>query len=92
MGPVQVKLWAYQQENKELSDPFCNTIIVRNIDIENFSGKNFLLINPLSPIVRGLYFSNLVHRVLSYLSIRSERGRRENLGTRLGWVGENPGG
>ena len=65
---------------------------MRSIDIVNFSGKNFLPINPLSPIVHGLYFSNLVPRVLSYPSIRSERGRRENLGTRLGWVGENPGG
>ena len=56
---------------------------MRSIDIVNFSGKNFLPINPLSPIVHGLYFSNLVPRVLSYLSLLSERDRRENLGMRL---------
>ena len=72
--------------------PFLKCIVVKSFDNVNFSGKNFLPINPLSPIVHGLYFSNLVPRVLSHLSLLSERGRRENLGKRLGRVGENPGG
>ena len=71
---------------------------MKSFDNVNFSGKNFkfaMLIKfyPLTrSIVHGLYFSNLVPRVLPYLSLRSKRDRRENLGTRFGRVGENPGG
>ena len=78
--------------------PFLKCIVVKSFDNVNFSGKNFkfamliIKVLPINSIVHGLYFSNLVPRVLSYPSIRSERGRKENLGTRLGWVGENPGG